>query len=148
MKRKGQSATEFITTYGFALVIIAIGVGGVFYLLSDSATIPNQCHFTDPFVCNDIKIEEGRLNQATIDITASGIDLASSSSVKLTINGIDSDCGSFTSRRETLTCLGNFGDDGSIFSGTVSIKYFLDGGSIEHESVYTISGTIEESLGN
>jgi hypothetical protein len=150
MNRKGQSATEFITTYGFALVIIAIGVGGVFYFLDTGRTIPNQCHFTDPFVCNDIKVEEGETayggeNQVTIDLTASGIELDGTAEVNMVINGISTDCGTISALRSTLTCPGKFGEDGSIFSGTVSITYKLDGGSIDHVSVYTITGTIEQS---
>ena len=148
MNRKGQSATEFITTYGFALVIIAIGIAGVFYFLDTGPSIPTQCNFTDPFVCNDMKVESGYLHQAVIDITASGVELGSGkeSEVSININGINSQCGIITSRRQTLTCNGKFGEHGSIFSGTVTIDYVLDGGSIDHTSVYTISGTIEESF--
>jgi len=140
MRKKGQSATEFITTYGFALVIIAIGVGAVFYLTSGRVQVPTQCNFNDPFSCNDLKVQP---TSATLDITASGT--APGSRVAMVINGVSSSCGALSGVRQTITCPGTFGDEGEHFSGTISLEYTLEGGTIPHTSVFTISGTIEEA---
>ena len=145
MKKKGQSATEFLSTYGIALVVIAVGVGAVFYLTSNRVSIPTQCQFTDPFVCNDLKITPA---EATIDITSSGIQ--NGATVTLTVDGNDYSCGTLNKGRTNpaKTCQApagaTIGSKDSAFSGTIKITYQLEGGTLQHTSIYTVSGTIEE----
>jgi hypothetical protein len=143
MKKKAQSATEFLSTYGLALLIIAIGVGAAFYLTSNRSTLPTQCTFTDPFACNDLKVGE---EEIILDITASGIQ-ETTSVPTFTLEGTQYPCDSNINKGRTeLTCTSGspIGEQGDLFSGTVRIVYTLEGGSIEHESVYTISGTVEK----
>lgn len=162
MIKKGQAATEFLTTYGWALLLIGVGVAGVWYFAAGTdVSVPNQCTFSDPFVCNDIKVTP---NNVQLDLTANGIQ--DGATVNILINGIPyngGDCANtldpntdlydptnnpygWSNYRKTLTCTpsGSGASEGELFSGSVTINnYQLTGGSVSHNSVYTISGTVE-----
>ena len=141
--RKGQAATEFLTTYGFALLLIGIGVGAAFFLTQGRVSVPTQCSFIDPFVCNDLKVSAGA-NQIELDITGTGIETSPEPTVLIEINGVPSSCNGWdTFPTDTITCTITGLDADSFYSGTVSINYKLDGGSLDHSSVFTISGTVE-----
>ena len=59
MDRKSQAALEFLTTYGWAFLIILIMIGTLAYfgILSPSKLTPNRCNFPSEFQCLDYKID-------------------------------------------------------------------------------------------
>ena len=60
INRKSQAALEFLTTYGWAFLVILIMIGTLAYfgILSPSKILPNRCNFATEFQCLDYKIKE------------------------------------------------------------------------------------------
>ena len=58
MSLKAQSALEFLTTYGWAFLVILIMIGTLAYfgVLSPSKIVPNRCTFGSEFQCLDYQI--------------------------------------------------------------------------------------------
>ena len=55
---KAQAALEFLTTYGWAFLVILIMIGALAYfgILSPSKILPNRCNFGAEFQCLDYQI--------------------------------------------------------------------------------------------
>src|SRR3989344_2961537 len=55
---KAQAALEFLTTYGWAFLVILIMIGTLAYfgILSPSKLLPNRCNFGSEFQCLDYQI--------------------------------------------------------------------------------------------
>lgn len=55
MFRKSQAALEFLTTYGWAFLIILIMIGALAYfgILSPTKVLPNRCLFSPELQCLD-----------------------------------------------------------------------------------------------
>ena len=58
MYKKSQAALEFLTTYGWAFLIIIIMVGALAYfgILSPSKLLPSRCNFGSEFQCLDYQL--------------------------------------------------------------------------------------------
>ena len=57
---RAQAALEFLTTYGWAFLIILIMIGTLAYfgILSPSKLTPNRCNFGSEFQCLDYQIKD------------------------------------------------------------------------------------------
>lgn len=55
---KSQAALEFLTTYGWAFLIILVMIGALAYfgILNPSKILPNRCNFGVEFQCLDYQI--------------------------------------------------------------------------------------------
>jgi len=58
MHTKSQAALEFLTTYGWAFLVILIMIGTLAYfgILNPSKILPNRCNFGAEFQCLDYQI--------------------------------------------------------------------------------------------
>ena len=58
MSGKSQAALEFLTTYGWAFLVILVMIGTLAYfgVLSPSKILPNRCTFGTEFQCIDYQI--------------------------------------------------------------------------------------------
>jgi hypothetical protein len=58
MQRRGQAALEFLSTYGFAFLIILVMIGALTYfgILSPGKFIPGSCLISPEFKCKDRQI--------------------------------------------------------------------------------------------
>ncbi|HLC61035.1 MAG TPA: hypothetical protein VJJ52_06425 [Candidatus Nanoarchaeia archaeon] len=58
MSRKSQAALEFLTTYGWAFLVILIMIGTLAYfgILNPSKVLPSRCNFGAEFQCQDYQI--------------------------------------------------------------------------------------------
>ena len=56
---KAQAALEFLTTYGWAFLVILIMIGTLAYfgILSPGKLLPNRCNFGAEFQCIDYQID-------------------------------------------------------------------------------------------
>ncbi|MBI2652330.1 hypothetical protein HYX00_02585 [Candidatus Woesearchaeota archaeon] len=56
--KKSQAALEFLTTYGWAFLVILIMIGTLAYfgILNPSKILPNRCNFGAEFQCLDYQI--------------------------------------------------------------------------------------------
>ena len=59
--RKSQSALEFLTTYGWAFLIILIMIGALAYfgILNPRSFLPNRCNFGSEWSCIDYQVTAG-----------------------------------------------------------------------------------------
>lgn len=67
---KSQAALEFLTTYGWAFLIILIMIGTLAYfgILNPSKILPNRCTLSTEFTCLDYQIAGGTTNTFRIRI--------------------------------------------------------------------------------
>ncbi|MBI1935973.1 hypothetical protein HYS31_06035, partial [Candidatus Woesearchaeota archaeon] len=65
---KSQAALEFLTTYGWAFLVILIMIGTLAYfgILSPSKILPNRCNFGTEFQCIDYQITYGGATTGSI----------------------------------------------------------------------------------
>ena len=58
--KKSQAALEFLTTYGWAFLVIIIMIGALAYfgILSPMRILPNRCNLGTEFSCLDYQISE------------------------------------------------------------------------------------------
>ncbi len=58
MQKRGQAALEFLTTYGWAflVILIMIGVLAYFGILTPGKLLPGRCNFPPEFPCIDYQI--------------------------------------------------------------------------------------------
>lgn len=57
-KKQGQAALEFLTTYGWAFLVILIMIGSLAYfgILNPTKILPNRCNFGPEFECVDYQL--------------------------------------------------------------------------------------------
>jgi hypothetical protein len=62
--RKGQTAMEYLMTYGWAILIIMVVLGVLYYLgvLNPSQLTPSQCAFPPGFSCTTYKLKSSSGN--------------------------------------------------------------------------------------
>jgi hypothetical protein len=58
--RKSQSALEFLTTYGWAFLVILIMIGALAYfgVLNPQRFLPDRCNTSPGFVCEEYQLED------------------------------------------------------------------------------------------
>ncbi len=56
--QKGQAALEFLTTYGWAFLVILVMIGALagFGILTPSNFLPNRCNFASELPCDEHKL--------------------------------------------------------------------------------------------
>lgn len=93
MKRKGQAALEFLTTYGWAFLVILVMIGALAYfgVLKPTRLLPDRCSIGPEFECIDYQISDSdnsiklRLkNNVAEPIKLNGIGVSSESATSLT----------------------------------------------------------------
>ncbi len=57
--KKSQAALEFLTTYGWAFLVILIMISTLAYfgILNPSKVLPNRCNFGAEFQCVDFQVK-------------------------------------------------------------------------------------------
>jgi len=159
MQKGGQAATEFLTTYGWAILILAIVIALIISLRIFSPRIENTCIGSDPISCDDIKFSQS--SGISLVLTASGI---SSNSQDTEVTGLNmnkpiastctniKDPGSpvyLQDNSQKIIFCGNWDPiltlkEGNKFSGTATILYKLPGSANSYTSKVIFSGTVEE----
>ncbi len=96
---KGQIALEFLTTYGWAFLVIIIMISALAYfgILDPSKLLPDRCNFGTEIGCADHLLDASgdnfrlRLkNNVGEIITVSGISLSSQTATSFTCSSFDS----------------------------------------------------------
>ena len=143
MNKRAQSAMEYLMTYGWAILVVLIALGALFYLGVFSPTTPSICQISAPFTCMDIVTNDNDVGSIVIGatgisdgatITVSG-DCAVNVELPLT-NIIDNG-----ENIKTLKCVGVA--TGDKISGDISIAYTLSGSDLTHTATGSYSGTVE-----
>lgn len=157
--KKGQAALEFLTTYGWAFLIILVMIGGLSYfgVLDVSQFVPDSCKLGGSVECPSYALYEDQLNITIAnnlpqtDITVEEIEIKevekeswcnmSGFSDKIDA-GRDKDLGStFTSS----DCgMGNFTNDKKKFD--LKLFYEKGGSDIEEMATGTMTTTVREAV--
>lgn len=60
-KKKGQAALEFLTTYGWAFLVILVMIGALAYfgVLDPTRFIPQRCQFGQELFCERFSLQDG-----------------------------------------------------------------------------------------
>lgn len=65
--KKGQAALEFLSTYGWAFLVMLLMIGAVTsFIVFNPSMIPSQCTFESDVVCDDYTITVGSASQAFV----------------------------------------------------------------------------------
>ena len=87
LNKKSQAAMEFLITYGWAIMIVLIGIGALFFLGVFNPSTPSTCNIASPFICQDVRIyDAGVFNAIYFRIASTNIDIATISAI--TLNGV------------------------------------------------------------
>jgi len=152
MQKRGQTAVEFLTTYGWAIMIIVIVVAvlagiGVF----NQQNIKQSCIASYPINCVDVYVDK----KGTVELTFSANDVESATLERVTLTStVGVGCPPFNSDSSQIiaedtglrTCISNQNlKPGSVYEGIAEISYKLKGGSEEHISKVKFVGNVEDS---
>ncbi len=92
--KKAQAAMEFLTTYGWAILILIIVIVGLASLgVFKSPNTPNTCSISAPFGCNDITIRAWASNALN---PRNNVTLKANNVISMTVGG-------FVRKRGTCT---------------------------------------------
>ena len=157
MKKRGQAATEFLTVYGWAILILLIVIVLIYSLNIFSPKIPNTCIASDPITCQDIRFTQST-NQLSFVISASGIsqDVGRETKViEIRLNNpIPTSCSvglpiTVSNSTQTLVSCSTWTPvitlkEGTKFGGTATVQYRLPLSTTDYTSKVIFSGTAEE----
>ena len=150
ISKKSQSAMEYLMTYGWAILVVLIALGALFYLGVFSPKTANSCVASSPITCTDVKLAGNTLN---VVIGATGV---SSTPADNTVGVVTWNTPTMTGCTWTtntiattnpialiLTCTGTAPAKGTKFSATIPVTYKLIGSTIPHIVDMQISGASE-----
>ena len=144
MEKGGQSAMEYLMTYGWAILIILIALGALFYLGVFSPSTPSTCFIQAPFVCKDVIIND---NGILFNLGA-GANIEGASVTDVKINGEScSELNGFLYNTEIdgesyTGCAVDLSDTNKI-SSEIELSYSGSGG-LSHNIGGDASGSLEE----
>jgi hypothetical protein len=148
--RKGQAALEFLTTYGWAIVVLLVMVGTIAYfgILNPSKFTPSRCIISPEFNCLDYQItNDGKVAIQLEQTTGKTIYLQSMNcsfksvgpnSLTLLLNGASYSIGNPWSPRFAMQATCNFDASSmSALKGTklkipFSVTYTTSNGGLLH----------------
>ncbi len=167
MVKKGQAAMEFLMTYGWAILVVLIALGALFFLGVFDPKTPSTCTVAAPLTCGDSKafnppdavtsiITVPPTDQSNISIVvgATGVSSATISAVTITAPTGVTQCGiapniamvhpvsEAAPSEASFECTGLW-TVGSKYSGTAVATYTLQGSPISHTSTISFQGTVE-----
>jgi hypothetical protein len=149
MDYRGQSALEYLMTYGWALIVIAIVIGVLIFVTS-SATGGVTCQGT-----TNIGVVEQTVTASTVGLTlrnatggdinalkvyADGVVFPNATNAKVNGNTLTV-AGLKILKNETFTVTGVAGKTGQISNAQVIVEYKTQGG-LDANAVVTCSGTV------
>ncbi len=145
--KKAQAAMEFLTTYGWAILILLVAIVALASLgVFKGPRTPNVCIATAPIACTDVKVIG---NVYTAVMSASGtfssnptitvLSLSQPSGISCTIPPV----GTIGNGPTQLTCtLTSPLTAGSRFAGEATVRYTPEAGT-QHDIKIPFSGTAE-----
>jgi hypothetical protein len=156
MQKRGQVAVEFLTTYGWAIMIIVIVVAvlagiGVF----NQQSVKPTCTASYPINCVDVKVDK----VGAVELTFSANDVESAELKTITLTStLSVACPpgvfgepltnekSINENQGLKTCISNKNlKPGSVYEGVAEVSYKLKGGSEVHISKIKFLGNVEDT---
>lgn len=138
---------EYLMTYGWAILIILIAVGALFYLGVFDPSTPNTCFIEAPFVCGDVKIAD---NGVLLSLKQNNVETYTIIDMK--VNGVSCEDlfnnEEITSNEQEIYCIlgeGNNLDKNAKASITFDVEYSAKTG-LEHIKTGQGSGQNENQI--
>ncbi|MCL5430235.1 MAG: hypothetical protein M1504_02015, partial [Candidatus Marsarchaeota archaeon] len=148
---KAQSAMEYLMTYGWAILIIAVVIGVLFQMgvFSSTGSLGNSCLAQSGFLCSnpvlnsagDLAISFGQFTGDKITITQIG---CSSSTAEPTMHGTSIVLQNGQTNTETFSCPVPSSALGTQFTGTLWVTYTNTKGQSEVVEFATIAAKITQ----
>jgi len=170
MEKRGQAATEFLTTYGWMILILIIVVAALGAFNIFKPNLPNKCDSAEPIFCSDVKLSSisgpPSYGDLRIVLSASGTSIknppdlrAKATQANITspqnlgctvVTTSDADViPTDTQKIIAAQCNGlSTSNKGKRFTGTATVVYYLRetenlANPVQHTKEITFSGTIE-----
>ena len=140
--KKGQSALEFITTYGWALIVILLAGGALWMVVGGGKyLVPESCSFEPGFYCSDFVVEEKSIGLRVKNSMGKDIeDFIMSSDDCLT----ESFPISFDNGEDSTFLINDCAfQSGEVFSGVLNVDYSFLGSSIDHSKTASVVGIVQ-----
>lgn len=157
MKGKSQSALEFLTTYGWAFLVILIMIGALafFGVLNPQRFLPDRCISAPGFYCEEFQISQNTLQFAIRNQQGSAINLNNITATAEGLSGVAfTDCNFVETQlsQNELTFV-NCAVDGIITDGSkIKVSYVLDysflGRTLSRRAAGEIFGTVARATGS
>jgi len=159
--KKAQSAMEYLMTYGWAILVILIAIGALFYLGVFDPSVPNTCSMEPPFTCMGIKGLDGLHNGYTGEdgtyvssIIVFKVGVGSARSPEITSASVDgTPCDYITptlneNQQTSVYCRINSANglelnEDDKFTGNFELSYTESYSGFSHSVGGSFSGTIE-----
>ena len=148
--KKAQSAMEYLMTYGWAILIILIAIGALFYLGVFSPSVPNTCQASAPFSCGDILVGD---NALLVDLGATNVKGGSLTDISINGESCDSYGDAFLytipleDGKEVVGCVGDMDlTEGDKITSTLDLSYTSQYGGLSHNVDGQASGNVEQSI--
>jgi hypothetical protein len=142
-KLKGQSAIEYLMTYGWMLLVVAL-VGGLLFALFQDQELESQS--VDGFEGSDVRVEEVTASNGSVQLSLSSYSSEDMESVSICLN--NSELGGVCSKEFSLDRLSDrvvdlngFNESGETYIYDVSVSYETTGGISD-----TVSGSVSLAL--
>ena len=156
MNKKSQSAMEYLMTYGWAILVVLIALGALFYLGVFNPKTPATCSISSPLNCADTKITAVSGLELSIGATgANSVAYTVGSAIKINgVNCVMTDDGdaapnqangimeNVKTQRVIVKCNPGL-TAGTKYTGTIDLTYTLIGSTITHITQGQFSGTVE-----
>ena len=87
---KSQSALEFLTTYGWAFLILLVMISALAYfgILNPSKILPNSCTLGSEFYCMDYTLQSASPGTLRLKLKSNAASLINVSNISLTSNSV------------------------------------------------------------
>lgn len=124
---KAQVALEFLTTYGWAFLVILIMIGTLAYfgILSPSKLLPNRCNFGTEFQCMDYKIKATATNEFRVKLKNNVGEPVTVSAISLTTEAVTAISGCTNPTNPSNWKSGDFQE--LVWSGCTDFGGFVSG---------------------
>ncbi|MEK6932690.1 MAG: LamG domain-containing protein [Nanoarchaeota archaeon] len=154
MQKRGQAAIEFLTTYGWAILLLIIAVSAIIGLGVFDPKVPNTCNIDIPFICQDVVFREGGFEAI---VTTNSIRTASLLSNEIRINNLP--CSSLKVNNNAqgdlslrngvnkVVCYNSVGiiKEKDKVKVNLNLTYISKDSSIPHKITATMNGKVEKS---
>lgn len=145
MLKRGQAATEFIMTYGWAILVVIVAISALAYfgVLSPDQFLPSKCLFPPGITCIDYKVTASDVqlflqNTMGYDITISKINVTGKSNCVYTGSYV---MANGDNHLFAITC--SSGASGTKFKSDVKVTYLSTVSNVTHNAVGNIMSKVE-----
>jgi len=142
MNKKGQSALEFIMTYGWALVVLLLVISSLWFTFGgDKFFVNEKCMMGPGFLCKDFSVDEGSVTLIVKNSQGKNID---SFSFDVPACSVGSDTPPILNGGEQVLSVSDCTFTEEIFEGPLNFEYSFGESTISHSKVADITAIVQD----